>query len=227
GDGAELLGGKVTPEAWEGLTGSVAAFTATRTKAELLDQALKRRLLIAPVSTPSDVLESDHFAAREYWEPLEINGRRVPTPGPFAKLSATPLPPFGPAPDPGQHNAEVAGEAPRTRAPLPAPAGDDDRGKPLAGLKVLDLMWVMAGPAVTRVMADFGATVVRVESNRFIETARTIQPFWRDEVGVEVSALYQNMNAGKLNVSIDLGMEEGREVVADLVRWADVVTEAF
>src|SRR5205823_8139695 len=38
---------------------------------------------------------------------------------------------------------------------------------------------------------------------------------------------YQNMNAGKLNVSIDLSMPEGRQVVTDLVRWADVMTESF
>ncbi len=102
-----------------------------------------------------------------------------------------------------------------------------ERRLPLAGVKVLDLMWVMAGPAASRVLADFGATVVRVESSRRIETARTLQPFWHDEVNVEGSALYQNMNAGKLGVTIDLCTAEGRGVVRDLIRWADVMTESF
>ena len=228
GYGAELLGGKVSLEDWEALCRLVATFTASKTKAELMEAALERKLLIAPVSTAEDVIESDHFAARGYWDTLEIDGRTCRTPGRFAHLTATPLAPLGPAPKVGEHNGTVrvrpSGEAPAAAAPA---ASGRDRTKPLDGVKVLDLMWVMAGPAVTRVMADFGATVVRVESNRRIETARTIQPFWRDDVGLEVSALYQNMNAGKLGVSVDVGTPEGRAVITDLVRWADVVTESF
>jgi benzylsuccinate CoA-transferase BbsF subunit len=94
-------------------------------------------------------------------------------------------------------------------------------------VKVLDLMWVMAGPAVTRAMADFGATVVRIDSRQRIDTARTIGPFWRDEVTTESSALYQNMNAGKLNIALDLANPDSRDVVFDLIRWADVLTESF
>ena len=48
---------------------------------------------------------------------------------------------------------------------------------PLDDVKIVDLMWVMAGPAATRVLADYGATVVRVESTRRLDTARTIGPF--------------------------------------------------
>jgi crotonobetainyl-CoA:carnitine CoA-transferase CaiB-like acyl-CoA transferase len=169
------------------------------------------------------VLDSDHLAERGVWESVEIAGRRVRAPGRFACLSATPLAPLGPAPRLGEHNGSVA---PRTNAPRPAPSASA-RQLPLAGVKVLDLMWVMAGPAVTRVVTDFGATVVRVESSRRIETARTLQPFWNDQVDIEGSALYQNMNAGKLDITLDLGMPEGRAVVADLIRWADVVTESF
>ena len=47
---------------------------------------------------------------------------------------------------------------------------------PLADVKILDLMWVMAGPAGTRVLADYGATLVRVESSKRIDTARTSSP---------------------------------------------------
>ena len=51
-------------------------------------------------------------------------------------------------------------------------------GLPLAGLKVADFSWVVAGPLVGRSLADFGATVVRVESSTRIETARMMQPFY-------------------------------------------------
>jgi len=98
---------------------------------------------------------------------------------------------------------------------------------PLAGVKVLDLMWVMAGPAASRVLADYGAIVVHVESTKRIDTARTMAPFLGGVAGPENSALFQSLNAGKYGVTLDLSSEQGREVALDLVRWADVVMESF
>lgn len=98
---------------------------------------------------------------------------------------------------------------------------------PLSDVKILDLMWVMAGPAGTRVLADYGATLVRVDSQRRIDTARTLQPFLNRKAGPDNSALFQNLNAGKYGLSVDMTKEAGREVIRDLVRWADVVTESF
>lgn len=101
---------------------------------------------------------------------------------------------------------------------------DDDA---LAGLRVLDLSWVVAGPLVGRALADFGATVVRVESSVRVETARMMQPFHGGVQNREGSALFGNCNAGKLGLTLDLKSEEGRAVVRDLVAWADVVVESF
>jgi crotonobetainyl-CoA:carnitine CoA-transferase CaiB-like acyl-CoA transferase len=88
-------------------------------------------------------------------------------------------------------------------------------------------MWVMAGPAATRILADYGATVVRIESVNRIDTARTLHPFHNNQFGPDASGLFQNVNAGKLGITLDLSKKEAREVVFDLVRWADLVTEAF
>ena len=97
----------------------------------------------------------------------------------------------------------------------------------LSDVKVLDLTWVMAGPAATRALADYGATVVRIESSKRIDTARTLVPYISNNVGPENSIRFQDINAGKLGMTLDLAKEEGRVVVLDLVRWADVVVEAF
>ncbi|MEE9276931.1 MAG: CoA transferase [Dehalococcoidia bacterium] len=97
----------------------------------------------------------------------------------------------------------------------------------LADVKILDFMWVIAGPTATRVLADYGATVIRVESQTRVETARTLQPFHGGEAGPENSGMYGNYNAGKLGLTLDMGKEEARDVVRDLVRWADVVAESF
>lgn len=97
----------------------------------------------------------------------------------------------------------------------------------LSDVKVLDLTWVVAAPAASRVLADYGATIVRVETSKRIETARTFGPFFSGKPGPENSILWQNLNAGKRGITLDLASEQGREVALDLVRWADVVMEAF
>jgi crotonobetainyl-CoA:carnitine CoA-transferase CaiB-like acyl-CoA transferase len=98
---------------------------------------------------------------------------------------------------------------------------------PLAGLKVADFSWVVAGPLVGRALADFGATVVRIESSTRVETARMMQPFYDGTPGPENSALYGTCNAGKLGVTLDLKSAAGRAVAHDLIRWADVVVESY
>jgi crotonobetainyl-CoA:carnitine CoA-transferase CaiB-like acyl-CoA transferase len=98
---------------------------------------------------------------------------------------------------------------------------------PLAGLKVADFSWVVAGPVVGRALADFGATVVRIESGTRIETARLMQPFYQGRTGRENSALYGTCNAGKYGLTLNLKTEEGRAVARDLARWADVVAESY
>jgi benzylsuccinate CoA-transferase BbsF subunit len=85
----------------------------------------------------------------------------------------------------------------------------------------------MAGPAMTRVLADFGATVLRVESGHHLDVARTIGPFVDDRPGSESSGLLFNMTTGKRSVGLDLRQPLARDVLDDLVRWADVVVESF
>ena len=98
---------------------------------------------------------------------------------------------------------------------------------PLDGVKVLDFMWVMAGPASVRYLVDFGATIVHIESATRIDTARTLQPFKDGVAGPERSGLVANLNAGKLSLSLNLDHPGSRPVVEQLVRWADVITESF
>ncbi len=223
-----LTGVEPIPE-YERVKKTVEAFTRTKSRGELFAIALERRLLIVPVTTIRDVVESDQLQSRDYWQEVahpEL-GRSVRYPGAFAKLTATPLVSTPRAPLPGEHTAAVFAEPPRR----PASSGGGSAGGgplPLSGVKVLDFMWVMAGPAVTRVLADYGATVVRVESAHRVETARTIQPFHNGVAGgPDNSGLFQNLNANKLGLALDLSNPASRDVVLDLVRWADVVTESF
>ncbi len=212
-----------------------AKFTSTRTKAELQEAALERRLLMVPVATVADVAESEQYQDRDFWREIEVDGVAEPVrfPGPFAKFTETPMVIDRPAPTLGADTAAVLGEIEDSFQPAGADlpvvsVGEEGAGEgALAGLKILDFMWVMAGPAATRVLADNGAQVVRIESANKIEAARTIQPFLNNEGGAENSGLFQNMNAGKMSITLDMSKPESRDVVYDLVRWADVVCESF
>jgi crotonobetainyl-CoA:carnitine CoA-transferase CaiB-like acyl-CoA transferase len=88
-------------------------------------------------------------------------------------------------------------------------------------------MWVLAGPGITRLLADYGATVIRIESTNRTDPTRTVGPFQDSQTGAESSALWGNNNAGKYGITLDLSTDGARTIVMDLVKWADVVCEAF
>ena len=205
----------------------VGALCADKTKAELFQVAQERRLLIVPVSTMDDLDENEHLAARSYWREVERGGQTIKFPGPFARLSETPIEYARPAPMLGEHTDEVLA-VDRQAASLNRANAATPILPPLSGLKMLDLMWVMAGPAGTRALCDFGISTVRIESSTRIDTARTLQPFIDDEATQpEGSSMFHNMNAGKQMMTVDPAKPQGRELILDLVRWADVVTESF
>ena len=99
--------------------------------------------------------------------------------------------------------------------------------QPLSGVKVLDLAWVVAGPLIGRSLADYGASVVRIDSSKRTETARMMGPFPQGRFDVQQSTLYENCNAGKFGLALDLRLEEARAVVRDLAAWADIAVESF
>lgn len=228
--GMQLLNGEEPVEEFERVKACVAACTASKTKAELLQAAMDRRLLLAPMTTIGEVVDSEQFASREYFSQPDGDGPAadVRYPGPFAKFSATPLVRRSRPPRIGEHTEEVLKELETQQPVRVQAAGKGSAGAaPLAGLKVLDLMWALAGPGATRILADFGATVVRVESSSRLDVCRTIRPFIDGDESPEKSAVFHTTNAGKRILSLDLTKAEGREVILDLVRWADVIAESF
>lgn len=210
---------------------AVAACTGATTKADLLDAAMTRRLLLAPVSTMVDVVHSPQFEARDYFQQPVGEPDRLKYPGPFARFSATPIRYTRPAPTLDAHRQQILDELDVDKVidatETTAWSVDEDHARPLSGLKVLDLMWAIAGPQSTRSLADFGATVVRIESSSRLDVCRTVQPFMNQSNDPEESALFHGANVGKLMLTLDLTKPEAKAVVFDLVRWADVVCESF
>jgi crotonobetainyl-CoA:carnitine CoA-transferase CaiB-like acyl-CoA transferase len=107
--GDELLSGRVPMADYERLKALIADFFTRKTKSELFDAARERNLLIAPVSTISDVLQNPQFQAREYWRTLvhPETGIDVTHPGPFARFSTQPISFRRCPPLVGEHNREI------------------------------------------------------------------------------------------------------------------------
>ena len=204
------------------LNQAVGDFTATKTRAELMQRARERRLLLAPVFTIDDVLTADQYRARGLWRSVDLgDGRTVKTPGPIAVTTPEPLTELEPAPRLGAHSGQLT-----ERSLRPEPRSGSAAAQPLAGLKVLDLTTSYAGPLVGRVLANFGATVVKVESERRPDLARTSPPFLGD--GFETSAPYAHTNAGKWSIALDISKgDEPSAVLRDLAVWADVLIDAY
>lgn len=98
-------------------------------------------------------------------------------------------------------------------------------GYPLAGLKVLDLSRILAGPVCTQLLADLGADVVKVERPGLGDDTRQWGPPFLPDGGP--SAYYLSCNRGKRSAAIDLGAPTARDLLDDLIRRADVLVENF
>ena len=225
--GRMLRDGEEPAAEFDRVRSAIEAFTSSRTKAELFEEGSRRRVLIAPVSTVADVRASTQLEARGYWESVElpVSATTLTYPGPWARLTGTPLAQLDSAPSVGQHSAEVRSRSGR-RASLPLP-DDTPPALPLSGVRVVDFSRAFAGPTVGRVLADFGATVVKIESATSMDAGRTVMPFQDNVPGVERSVLFSSLNAGKLGITLNMSRPEARELTREICAWSDVVIEAF
>ncbi|MEV5502020.1 CoA transferase [Nonomuraea fuscirosea] len=96
----------------------------------------------------------------------------------------------------------------------------------LSGVVVLDLSRVLAGPYCGQILADFGATVIKVENPRDPDVTRGFPPYVRAGER-ELSGYYAQYNRGKLTITLDLSTEAGRTALKDLAARADILVENF
>ena len=92
---------------------------------------------------------------------------------------------------------------------------------PLAGLRVVDFTWVIAGPLHTKWLSAFGADVVKIE--RFRKGAELN----RGNMSPDSAVSFTNLNVGKRSLAIDMSFDESRRAVADLVAVSDIVIDNF
>lgn len=110
------------------------------------------------------------------------------------------------------------------------------RSGPLAHIRVADFCWVGVGSVATRLLADFGAQVIKIESRRNLDQARKL-PIYKNEdrtYGDQVTeldpnkgGLFNNYCRNKLGITVDMATDDGRSLVERLISKCSVVTENF
>ena len=142
---------------------------------------------------------------------------------PLVDFKDTPGEPSGPAPDVGQHNAEVLGRLGRqsVSASDDLPGGHDAGAPvhPLSGVTILDLATIQAGPYGASLLADMGARVIKIDATdrRLDEGRRSTAQAVADP----------RTYAGKECIQIDLQTPEGKEIIRKLIARADVLSHNF
>jgi crotonobetainyl-CoA:carnitine CoA-transferase CaiB-like acyl-CoA transferase len=99
--------------------------------------------------------------------------------------------------------------------------------KALAPLRVLDLTHYIAGPYCTKLLAGFGADVIKIERPGRGDKIRSMGPFYEQEQGLENSIPFLWLNTGKKSITLNLKKDEGIQIFKRLLAGADVVVENF
>jgi crotonobetainyl-CoA:carnitine CoA-transferase CaiB-like acyl-CoA transferase len=174
----------------------VGNWTRTHTKHELFELGQAMRFPWAPVCSPEEVLKSPQLAARGFFGPTGIENKAPFLPGLPYRFSL-PSPASGKVPP--QENASDSAHRPI-----------------LHGIRVLDFTWMLAGPYATRILADSGAEVIKIQSTK---TAKGGED--------NLTGYFATWNRNKRSITLDLDYPEAREIVLKLARMSDVVVESF
>lgn len=164
-------------------------------------EAQAKGIPIAPVNAPADLIKDEQLLARGFWQDDVGAVRRIPR---------SPLRSFD-----GRSPADAGS------------VSDLANGKPLAGLRVIELTHVWSGPLCGQILADLGAEVIRVENAGRLDIHRRSGPFAGGVTGVNRSGTWNAQNRGKRACTLDLKAPEGRDALLKLVRDSDVLVENF
>ncbi len=99
--------------------------------------------------------------------------------------------------------------------------------RPLEGIRVADFSWFAASPVAARTLADFGAEVVRVESEARPDGLRSAQPVAVGKSGFNASGYYNNFNTAKLSLLLNMSRPQARPVALRLIEQSDVFITNF
>jgi len=197
--------------------------------AERMDRDEMLRSLQAGNHPAMPTLSFDQFAESAHYQNAgQFRDVAAPVLGARLSFSRSPLDPvqsplpIAPAPRLG------SGQPPAPRGGRTAQPGPREQLslQPLAGIRVVDLCWVAAGPLGARLLANFGAEVIKVESMARIDPLRN-QPVTGDRFHLDLPDLFNDCNTHKQSVTLDLSDERGRALFRRLAATADLVVNNY
>ncbi len=99
--------------------------------------------------------------------------------------------------------------------------------QPLAGIRIIDFCWVGAGSYMTKLLADLGADVIKIESSKSLDSLRLAAPFKDGVRGVNRSGYFADRNSSKRSITVNMKDPRGVDLVRTLIADADVVANNF
>ena len=218
------------------------------TVTELHDKGQELGLLVLPINTVQEVANDPHLIARGYYQSVDHPQLKTSLILPRSPIRTRGQQPRAKrAPTLGEHTDEVLNDG-STFSPRSA-GGDVPKGqrgasptqqdgtlfngspppprRPLDGVRVLDFTWAIAGSLGTRLLADLGAEVLKIESESRIDPIRYrgVQP--PDHFSINTNGTFNDCSGGKKSVTLNLKTEEGIEAVRELAKQADLVTSNY
>ena len=103
----------------------------------------------------------------------------------------------------------------------------NEKGSVFSGIKIASFCWAVVGPLTMKYFADYGATVIRVETNKRPCTMRISAPYKDDKPGLDRSGYFNHFNANIFSLALNMDHPGALEVAKRLVAEADVVMENF
>jgi benzylsuccinate CoA-transferase BbsF subunit len=97
----------------------------------------------------------------------------------------------------------------------------------LAGIKVIDFTWIGAGSYTTKLLADLGADVIKIETATRLDSLRVARPFKDRVQGVNRSGYFADRNTSKRSITINIKHEEGLKLAKQLIAHGDLLTNNF
>jgi crotonobetainyl-CoA:carnitine CoA-transferase CaiB-like acyl-CoA transferase len=185
-----------------------AEWTRRHSKKELFQLGQAMRFPWAPVETPAEVLESPQLRQRNFFVPTALPGG-----GPVMPFPGIPYK-FSPSVPALQTESALQIQNKRNVRPIKCMAINDE--EILKGLRVIDLTRMLAGPYATRMLADYGAEVIKIQSK---VTAQGAERNDSEDFGV--------WNRNKRSLSLDLSHPEARELFLELAAVSDIVVENY
>ena len=212
-----------SPEADAVLSVLLPEWTRERTSREIFEHAEQFRAPFAMIPTPRELLEWPGLVETDFWQEVEhpVLGKHPLPGGPilFDGAQGTQRR----APLLGEHGDEVRAELPDA-SPAPTSVDTSQTEAPLAGLRVIDMTQVWAGPFACRFLADMGADTVKVEGPAFPDSVRGLGGNF-DADSVNRSSYFNEYNRNKRGLVINIQQPEGVEAIKRLIAGADIFVE--